>query len=41
VALLPVLLSPLRTLREFPEVDEVPLLPHEEGLLGRPAPVDA
>jgi len=30
VALLPVLLSPLRTVREFPEADEVPLM-HEPG----------
>jgi len=40
VALLPVLLSPLRTVREFPEADEVPLM-HEPGLMGGPAPVDA
>jgi MFS family permease len=41
LALLPVLLSPLRTLREFPDQEEdVPLL-HEPGLLGGPAPVDA
>jgi MFS family permease len=40
VALLPVLLSPLRTLREFPEQEEVPLL-HEPGLMGGPAAVDA
>ncbi|HEU5244307.1 MAG TPA: MFS transporter [Gaiellaceae bacterium] len=40
VALLPILLSPLRTVREFPEAEEVPLL-HEEGLLGGPTPVDA
>jgi MFS family permease len=39
VSLLPVLLSPLRTLREFPEQEEVPLL-HEPGLLGGPAAVD-
>ncbi len=37
VSLLPVLLSPLRTLREFPEQEEVPLL-HEPGLTeGGPA----
>lgn len=41
VALLPILLSPLRTLHDFPEQEEdVPLL-HEAGLLGGPAPVDA
>jgi MFS family permease len=40
VSLLPVLLSPLRTLREFPEQEEVPLL-HEPGLMGGPAPIDA
>jgi MFS family permease len=41
VALLPILLSPLRTLREFPEQEgDVPLL-HEPGLLTGPAPVDA
>lgn len=40
VALLPILLSPLRTVHEFPEAEEVPLL-HEPGLLGGPAPVDA
>jgi MFS family permease len=39
-SLLPVLLSPLRTLREFPEQEEVPLL-HEPGLMGGPAAVDA
>jgi MFS family permease len=40
VPILPILLSPLRTLREFPEQEEVPLL-HEPGLLGGPAAVDA
>jgi len=43
LALLPVLLSPLRTLREFPEPEEMPLL-HEPGLvteLGGPAAIDA
>lgn len=43
LSILPVVLSPLRTLREFPEPDEVPLL-HEAGLvteLGGPAAVDA
>jgi MFS family permease len=41
LALLPILLSPLRTLHDFPEQEEeVPLL-HEPGLLGGPAPVDA
>jgi MFS family permease len=43
VGLLPILLSPLRTLREFPEQEEVPLL-HEPGLvteLGGPAAIDA
>jgi MFS family permease len=42
-SVLPILLSPLRTLREFPEPDEVPIL-HEPGLapgLGGPAAVDA
>ena len=43
LALLPILLSPLRTLRDFPAPDEVPLL-HEAGLvteLGGPAAIDA
>ena len=40
VALLPILLSPLRTVREFPEAEEVPLM-HEPGLMGGPTPVDA
>ncbi|HKD93559.1 MAG TPA: MFS transporter [Gaiellaceae bacterium] len=39
LSLLPILLSPLRTLREFPAQEEVPLL-HEAGLLGGPAAVD-
>jgi MFS family permease len=43
VSLLPVLLSPLRTLREFPEQEELPLL-HEADLVtprGGPAAADA
>jgi MFS family permease len=43
VGLLPILLSPLRTLREFPEAEEVPLV-HQPGLvteLGGPAAIDA
>ena len=43
VSLLPILLSPLRTLREFPEQEEVPLL-HDAGLVtqrGGPAAADA
>jgi MFS family permease len=43
VSVFPILLSPLRTLREFPEPDEVPIL-HEPGLapgLVGPAAVDA
>jgi MFS family permease len=42
-SVLPILLSPLRTLREFPELEETPLL-HEPGLapgLAGPAAVDA
>ena len=35
-SILPILLSPLRTLREFPEMEEMPLL-HEPELLGGPA----
>jgi MFS family permease len=40
---LPILFSPLRTLREFPEQEETPLL-HEAGVvteLGGPAAIDA
>jgi len=43
VSLLPVLLSPLRTLREFPEQEDVPLL-HDAGLVtqrGGPSAADA
>jgi MFS family permease len=43
VGLLPILLSPLRTLREFPEAEEVPLV-HQPGLVtevGGPAAIDA
>jgi len=43
VSLLPILLSPLRTLREFPEQEEVPLL-HEADVVtprGGPAAADA
>jgi hypothetical protein len=43
VSLIPILLSPLRTLREFPEQEDVPLL-HEADLVtprGGPAAVDA
>src|SRR3954469_10790193 len=43
VSLLPILLSPLRPLREFPEQEEVPLL-HDAGLVtqrGGPAAADA
>lgn len=43
VSLLPILLSPLRTLREFPEQEDVPLL-HEADVVtprGGPAAVDA
>ena len=35
-SILPILLSPLRTVREFPEMEEMPLL-HEAGLVGAPA----
>jgi MFS family permease len=37
---LPILLSPLRKIREFPEQEETPLL-HEAGLVGGPASADA
>jgi|SRR5579884_274330 len=40
VPVLPIVLSPLRTLREFPELEETPLL-HEAGLVGTPASADA
>jgi MFS family permease len=43
VSVLPILLSPLRSLREFPEPEPTPLL-HEEGLVtavGGPAAIDA
>jgi Na+/melibiose symporter-like transporter len=42
-SILPILFSPLRTLRDFPEMEETPLL-HEEGVigeLGSPASADA
>lgn len=36
VAVLPILLSPLRTLREFPEPEADPLLVHEAGIVVEP-----
>ena len=42
-SVLPIVLSPLRSLREFPELEPPPLL-HEEGVvtaLGGPAAADA
>ena len=41
VAVLPLVLSPIRTLREFPEPEPDPLLLHEPGVLGTPAAADA
>jgi hypothetical protein len=41
---LPIALSPIRSLREFPEPEGDPLLQHEPGLvpeLAGPAPADA
>jgi MFS family permease len=40
LALLPLLLSPIRTLRAFPEPEPDPLLLHEPGLIGTPASAD-
>jgi MFS family permease len=39
-SILPILFSPLRTVREFPEQEDVPLL-HEPGVVGGPPPPDA
>jgi MFS family permease len=39
-SILPILLSPLRTVREIPEQEEMPLL-HEPGLVGGPAAAEA
>jgi hypothetical protein len=43
-SILPIVLSPIRTLREFPGAEEDPLLQHEAGVvteLGGPAAGDA
>ncbi|HZS23934.1 MAG TPA: MFS transporter [Gaiellaceae bacterium] len=43
-SILPIVFSPIRSLREFPEAEPDPLLQHEAGLvteLGGPAPADA
>ena len=36
-SILPIVLSPIRTLREFPGAEEDPLLQHEAGVVAEPA----
>jgi hypothetical protein len=44
LSVLPIVFSPIRTLRDFPEAEDDPLLQHEPGLMveaGGPAIADA